>query len=478
MGKEKKDIEFNDFKSTADLTSNPGFQSSLSIASKGNATEKPYNPFEHRKVEHPNTTIGSIAHLLKACLGSGILAMPAAFKNAGLITGAIGTLIAGFICTHTVHIFVKASQELCVDAKKPSMTYADTCGAAFTYGPKKLQSWDRFVKTFTDYCMSLTYVSLLCVYVVFIGASFKETLDVYIPEYQLSIQTYCALTLVPLVLICQIRNLKYLVPFSAIANILIFIVFAITLYYVFTDLPPVKDREMVASVTQWPLFLSTVIFAMEGIGVVMPLENEMANPQHFLGCPGVLNISMVIVITLYGIVGFFGYVQYGDAVKGSVTLNLPQDEIMAQTAKLLMALVIFLSYTLQFYVPMEWVTRMLQNRDSNKYENIIQISIRTCLVTVTVAIAAAFPNLELVISFVGAIFFSSLGLLFPAIIDTVYRWEKGFGKYNYKLWNNIIIALISLIALFSGAYVSIQGMIEDFGRHESITHHNDNDTIT
>lgn len=66
---------------------------------------------------------------------------------------------------------------------------------------------------------------------------------------------------------------------------------------------------------------------MEGIGVVMPLENEMANPQHFLGCPGVLNISMVIVISLYGIVGFFGYVQYGDALKGSVTLNLPQDEM-------------------------------------------------------------------------------------------------------------------------------------------------------
>lgn len=72
---------------------------------------------------------------------------------------------------------------------------------------------------------------------------------------------------------------------------------------------------------------STVIFAMEGIGVVMPVENEMANPKRFLGCPGVLNVAMVIVISLYGIVGFFGYVQYGDNVKGSVTLNLPEDEM-------------------------------------------------------------------------------------------------------------------------------------------------------
>lgn len=66
---------------------------------------------------------------------------------------------------------------------------------------------------------------------------------------------------------------------------------------------------------------------MEGIGVVMPVENEMANPRRFLGCPGVLNTSMFIVITLYGVFGFFGYVQFGDDVKGSVTLNLPQDEM-------------------------------------------------------------------------------------------------------------------------------------------------------
>lgn len=66
---------------------------------------------------------------------------------------------------------------------------------------------------------------------------------------------------------------------------------------------------------------------MEGINVVMPVENEMAKPEHFLGCPGVLNITMVFVTILYGIVGIFGYLKYGDQVLGSITLNLPQDEM-------------------------------------------------------------------------------------------------------------------------------------------------------
>lgn len=32
--------------------------------------------------------------------------MPMAFKNAGLLFGAIGTIVVGIICTHCVHILV------------------------------------------------------------------------------------------------------------------------------------------------------------------------------------------------------------------------------------------------------------------------------------------------------------------------------------------------------------------------------------
>jgi solute carrier family 36 (proton-coupled amino acid transporter) len=63
---------------------------------------------------------------------------------------------------------------------------------------------------------------------------------------------------------------------------------------------------------------------MEGIGVVMPVENQMKKPEQFLGCPGVLNSAMGTVIVLYTVIGFFGYVRFGDDVLGSVTLNLPE----------------------------------------------------------------------------------------------------------------------------------------------------------
>lgn len=464
MGHDEKKgtIVLDNFNSTANLATNPGFQSTLSLGSKEVINEKEYNPFEHRQVEHPNSSLGSLVHLLKSSLGSGILAMPAAFRNAGLAVGAFGTIIVGFICTHCVYVLVKTSQEVCVAAKKPSMGFAETCGAAFEFGPRRLRPWANFARTFIDYTLTATYLAALCVYVVFIAENFKEVLDQYNPDYKLSVEAYCALTLVPLVIICQIRNLKWLVPFSALANVFLVVCFGITMYYIFNDLPNPADRQMVATVSHWPLFISTVIFAMEGIGVVMPVENEMAKPQQFLGCPGVLNIAMTIVVSLYGLVGFFGYIKFGDAVRGSVTLNLPQDEILAQSAKVLMALSILFTYSLQFYVPMEMIWRKINHKIAVRYQGITQISIRTFIVAGTVAIAASFPDLELFINLSGAIFLSSLGLLTPAIVDTVHNWERGLGRFNWIIYKNIIIAIISLVALFAGSSVSIQGIVEKF----------------
>ncbi|XP_063823881.1 proton-coupled amino acid transporter-like protein pathetic [Ostrinia nubilalis] len=141
-----------------------------------------------------------------------------------------------------------------------------------------------------------------------------------------------------------------------------------------------------------------------------------------------------------------------------------------------MGIVLYLSYALQFYVPMEMVTRLLGTRGEN-YQNVIQISIRTGMVAFSVAIGAAFPSLELVISFVGAVFFSTLGLLIPAVVDTVYNWDRDLGFMKYVLWKNILISIISLVCLVSGAYTSIQGMFEEFGgggHHETF----DNATLT
>ena len=73
---------------------------------------------------------------------------------------------------------------------------------------------------------------------------------------------------IPLIFMCLLKTLKSLVPFSIIANILIVISFSITLYYIFRDINLPDSVNMIASIDRMPLFLATVIFAIEGIGTV------------------------------------------------------------------------------------------------------------------------------------------------------------------------------------------------------------------
>ncbi|CAD7002550.1 unnamed protein product [Ceratitis capitata] len=84
---------------------------------KGDEEDTNYNPFEHRKVDHPTSDLETLVHLLKGSLGSGILAMPMAFLNAGLWFGLIATFAVGALCTYCVHILVNV-RTYCVGGVK------------------------------------------------------------------------------------------------------------------------------------------------------------------------------------------------------------------------------------------------------------------------------------------------------------------------------------------------------------------------
>ncbi|XP_005185482.1 proton-coupled amino acid transporter-like protein CG1139 [Musca domestica] len=433
------------------------FHSRTNLTEKGQQIDE-YDPFANRDQESGASTGGALAHLLKSSLGTGILAMPMAFYNAGLLFGLIGTIIVGFLCTYCVHILVKTSHNICRDAKVPFLSFSETAEKVFEYGPKPLRPWANFAKQFVDGSLMATYYAAACVYIVFIATSFHDVIN-YDLNLKWDVRIYIALTLIPCLFIGQIRNLKWLVPFSALANVFIVVTFGITLYYMFNVPLVFSDKPFVAKVTQIPLFFATVIFAMEGIGVVMPVENSMKKPQHFLGCPGVLNTAMITVVSLYAIIGFFGYVRYGPTVRGSVTLNLPDGAPLADAAKLLMAIAILFTYGLQFYVPNDILWKKISHKFDPKNHNRTQILLRTGIILISGGVAAAIPNLEPFISLVGAVFFSLLGIFVPSFVESVYLWPNmGFAKW--KLIKNVLLCILAICALVAGATVSIEEIID------------------
>ena len=74
--------------------------------------------------------------MLKGNIGTGILAMPDAIKNSGLLVGTIGLVILSILCVSCMHMLVNCAHTLGVRTRKPHMTYADTAEYAFsTSGP-------------------------------------------------------------------------------------------------------------------------------------------------------------------------------------------------------------------------------------------------------------------------------------------------------------------------------------------------------
>ncbi|XP_017781864.1 PREDICTED: proton-coupled amino acid transporter-like protein CG1139 isoform X2 [Nicrophorus vespilloides] len=418
-----------------------------------------YDPFAHRKLDHPTSDMDTLIHLLKGSLGSGILAMPLAFANAGLGFGLFCTFMIGLICTYCVHILVKSAHALCKKTRVPSLGFAEVAEAAFLSGPTFLHKWSRFAKAMINLFLVIDLLGCCCVYIVFVSKNTKQVVDYY-TESDLDLRYYMAALLPLLILMNLIRNLKYLAPFSMMANVLIGTGMGITFYYIFSDLPEVTTRPNFVDVHKLPMFFGTAIFALEGIGVVMPLENSMKTPTHFIGCPGVLNIGMTFVILLYASVGFFGFWKYGDDTEGSITLNLPKEEILAQLVKLMIAVAILLTYSLQFYVPMEIIWKNLKQHFGAR-KLVVEYSIRVFLVSATVAIAILIPNLGGFISLVGAVCLSTLGLIFPALIDLITFYEEpGLGRFNWRLWKNIFLICFGLVGFVTGSYVSICEILE------------------
>ncbi|CAH2076539.1 unnamed protein product, partial [Iphiclides podalirius] len=333
------------------------------LTPKDEKAKNDYHPASERCLEHPTSNFDTMIHLLKGNIGTGILAMPDAFKNAGLFFGVFGTLFMGAICTHCMHILVQCSNELCIRNQRPAMSFAEVVEDAFAMGPVSLRSYSKRMKN-------------------------------------------------------------------------------------------------VVNVFLLPLYFGTAIYAFEGIGVILPLENNMKTPEAFGGWNGVLNTSMVIVAVLYTAIGFFGYLKYGDKVHGSITLDLP-DDLLAQSVRAVMALSIFLSYGLQFYVPMNIVWPYVKSKLTSDYAlKHGEVVTRFVLVFITFVAAALIPNLSGIISLVGAFSSSALAIIFPPFIEIMTFWPERMAKDEWVLWKDIALILFGLTGFVFGTYASVENILQ------------------
>ncbi|CAL8122208.1 unnamed protein product [Orchesella dallaii] len=405
-------------------------------------------------------------HLLKGYIGSGILAMPHAFKNAGLLVGTLATGLIGLVCIHTMHILVNCASDLRRRTHTPNLSFAQVAEVAFKVGPEPLRRFSSFARVTIDTFLSVLQLGYCCVYFVFVAENLKQVIEHH-SQSSWTLQSYIALLLFPMILLSYIRDLKLLAPFSTLANVFMGTALAIIFYYIFRDPLPPLDREGISPVfTSWSqlaLFLGTVLCAFEGIGMVLPLQNRMKTPQDFGGWNGVLNTTMIIVLCLYIAVGLFGYLKYGDEVAGSITLNLDQGELLGESVRVMVAAGVFLSYSLQLHIQMDIVWPFLKRRvPTQKLQFTFELAFRTLLVIFTFGMAELIPSLGLFISLVGAVASTTLALVFPPLINILTGWNSQQPQLitNWEFWKDIFLMTFGILASISGTYASLEDIVK------------------
>ncbi|XP_053284583.1 proton-coupled amino acid transporter 1 isoform X1 [Pleuronectes platessa] len=410
----------------------------------------------------------TLIHLLKGNIGTGLLGLPLAVKNAGLVLGPISLLFMGVIAVHCMRLLVTCSHHLSIKVNRPSLTY----GEAMQHGMENV-SWLRrhshWGRRVVNVFLIITQLGFCCVYFVFLSDNVKQVVEaanattfncymnytnqteVVVPSFDSRLYMLCFLPAI--ILLVFTPNLRYLAPLSLVANLVMSASLVLIYWYSITNITDPTDLPRVGRAKDYPLFFGTAIFAFEGIGVVLPLENKMHRPQSF---PLVLYVGMSIVTFLYISLGTIGYLCFGEHVVGSITLNLPNCWTY-QAVKLLYCFGIFITFALQFYVPAEILIPPVLARVSQRWEMAVDLLLRTVLVIFTCALAVLIPELDLVISLVGSVSSSFLALIFPPLLQLVTFYPEGLSPMVTA--KNTLISLVGLIGFLTGTYAALEQII-------------------
>ncbi|XP_066129139.1 proton-coupled amino acid transporter 2 isoform X2 [Saccopteryx bilineata] len=381
------------------------------------------------------TAFQALIHLIKCNVGTGVLGLPLAVKNAGLLVGPLSLLAMGFVACHCMHILVRSAQRFCHRLNKPFMDYGETVMRGLEASPSSWlrdhAHWGRHLVTFF---LIFTQLGFCCVYIVFLADNLKQVVEAVngtttncqnnetvVLTPTMDSRLYMLAFLPFLLLLVLIRNLRVLSIFSMLANI--------------------------------SMLVSLIIIA-QYIAQVLPLENKMKDTRRF---PAILSLGMSIITALYIGIAVLGYLRFGDDIKASITLNLPNCWLY-QSVKLLYIAGILCSYALQFYVPAEIIIPFAISQVSKRWALLLELFVRFAMVCLTCILAILVPRLDLVLSLVGSMSSSALALIIPPLLEITTYYSEGMSPLTIA--KDALISILGFLGFVVGTYQALHELIQ------------------
>lgn len=348
------------------------------------------------------TPTKAVLLLLKSFIGTGVLFLPRAFLNGGILFSSVILILVASLSQVCFILLIQTKQAVGV----PSF---GAIGGKL-YG----QVMRRMILT----SLVISQIGFAAAYIVFTSENLQALiLAVTNHKTLINIETLIVLQLLIFLPLSMVRNIAKLSGTALVADFFI-LLGLLYLYYWggFTIAKHGVSDVKLFNPKDWTLFIGTAIFTFEGIGLIIPIQESMKKPKAF---PKVLGGVMIGITLVFVSMGALCYAAYGSKVKTVVILNLPQDSQFVNGVQLLYSLAILLSTPLQLFPAIRILENALFVR-SGKHNTKIKWQknvFRFFLVFFTALIARGGANdLDKFVAVIGSFACIPLGYIYPPML--------------------------------------------------------------
>lgn len=301
-----------------------------------------------------NNSTNTTLLLLKSFVGTGVLFLPRAFLNGGMLFSSlvlVGVAALSFYC-----FILLINTRMVVEA-----SFGDIGG--ILYG--------KWMRTMILSSIVLSQIGFVSAYIVFTSENLQAfVLAVSKCKSFIDIKFMVMMQLIIFLPLSLIRDIGKL-GFTALVADAFILLGLIYLYYY--DIFTIVSNHGLSDIalfnpSSWTLFIGTAIFTFEGVGLIIPIQESMKHPEKFAGVLGGVMIAITILMTS---IGALSYAAYGSKTKTVVILNLPQESKFVNAIQFLYSLAILLSTPLQLFPAIRILETELFSR-SGKYNPYIK----------------------------------------------------------------------------------------------------------
>jgi proton-coupled amino acid transporter len=291
--------------------------------------------------------------------------------------------------------------------------------------------------------IAISQIGFVCAGIVFTAENLLSfVLAVSKGSTPLSTNALIAIQLAVLIPLAMIRNISKLGPAALLADVCILGGLTYIWYY---DIYTIASRGLNKTVEifnphHFTLTVGSAIFTFEGIGLLLPIQSSMKEPEKF---SHLLYIVMFLITIIFTSVGALCYATFGSKTQTEVISNFPQSSKLVNAVQFLYSLAVLVGTPVQLFPALRIMEGKLFGHQSGKRDSSTKWkknTFRTVTVLLCGAIAALGANdLDKFVALIGSFACVPLVYIYPALLH-----YNGIAESRLVAVGDILLMVVGL----------------------------------